>query len=153
MQQFGSGSEEYYIQLKLWREFGVDTSFITRRNLARRFILPSLLANYAGTGSPHWVSRLYCREIHIWTLPAHHHCLAVLENLTACMYFLPDERSCSGAPEKALVPPTLHREPYPILDERGWVLFPWKVKCLCIIKTQVFIVIKTIEHHSGLSVV
>lgn len=70
------------------------------------------------------------------------------KNLTACTYFLPAERSCSGAPDKALAPCEL----YPVLDERGWV-FPGKFKCLCSTKTQIFIVIKTTEHHSGLSVV
>lgn len=55
-------------------------------------------------------------------------------------------------PEKALVPPTLHPELYPVLDDRGGV-FPWKFERLCAMKTRVFIVIKTMEHHSPLSVV
>lgn len=123
MQQFRSGSEEYYIQLKLWREFGVDRvsspGEIWPGDSSYPLFWQILLVLAVHTGYQDFIAEKYTSERSLLTTTAWQYG----KNLTACMYFLPDERSCSGAPEKALAPPTLHREPYPILDERVWV-FP-----------------------------
>lgn len=154
MQQFRSGSEEYYIQLKLRREFGVefhspgeiwpgDPSYPLFWQTVQ-----TVLVLAVRTGYQDFVAEVYTSECSLPATTAWQYG----KKLTARTYLLPAQRSCSGAPEKALAPPTLHHELYPVLGERGRVS-PWKFKRLCAMKTQIFIVIKTMEHHSGLSAV